>query len=146
MRNLRVTTIAMITVLLGLFSCGSDNNDPTKREMVVQALQGNWGINDASSVYGSDVDGSGSGATFTETTFSLSGAVASYASGGSYTITEEGTFSDVTITLVPDNIALSGNPGITINNDLNTITVSFETVEAGGRLAGLGSWSLVFDK
>lgn len=135
-----------IALLLGVSSCDSDDPAPSQKELTVEALDGNWTVNETNSVNGTGVDINGSTATFTESGFTFSGAVTSFASGGTYIINEDGSFENVQVNLVSSDVTLDGEPQMSMNAGMDTITITFNVTESGGRLSGLGSWSLVFNK
>ena len=138
---------AMLTLLV-LDSCDKGGDDPeSERDKIVAALAGTWTIDAANSTFGTGIDDASTNATFTETTFTFTGDIVTYVSGGSYSISEEGAFGSVAVTLVPTDISLSGTPTVAINAAFDTVTVTFSVVESsGGRLEGVGSYSLIFKK
>ncbi|MEQ9302425.1 MAG: hypothetical protein RJQ14_00805 [Marinoscillum sp.] len=151
MKNLKKQPlfVAAFALIFVLVSCGGDDgNSPTETEkdIVLSALKGTWAINSSSSSFGNTgLDGSGSSVTFTETGFSFTGPVTDYVSGGSYTVIEDGSFTDLEVVIVSEAITLNGDPVLTMNNDKTQITITFSTVEAEGRVSGLGDYLVVLD-
>lgn len=150
MKNLKKQPlfVAAFALIFVLVSCGGDDgNSPTETEkdIVLSALKGTWTINSSSSFGNTGLDGSGSSVTFTETGFSFSGSVTDYVSGGSYTVNEDGSFTDVAVVIVSEAITLNGDPVLSMNSDKTQITITFSTVEAEGRVSGLGDYLVVLD-
>lgn len=144
--------LAFLTASMVFISCGKDgggDDEPTQRELILEALSGSWAIDgSASNFANTGLDGSTTEATFSATGFTLTGGVADYSSGGSYVISETGTFTEVDVTVVSSDLQLeAGTASVSINAALNQVTVSFTTSEAStGRVGGLGSFNLLFNQ
>ncbi|MEQ9302810.1 MAG: hypothetical protein RJQ14_02760 [Marinoscillum sp.] len=141
--------LALVALVSITISCGEkDNPEPTEKEVLLEALAGTWTLDASASQFANtELDGSGISVTFTETGFSLTGDITAYVSGGSYTVTEAGAISDVSVSIpASTNLEISGSPSFSVNGAKSTITIVFSTKEADGRVSGLGDYKLVFNK
>ncbi|MEQ8472609.1 MAG: hypothetical protein RIC35_15565 [Marinoscillum sp.] len=144
-----LSLLALVTLVSITISCGpGDDDGPTDKEVLVEALTGSWTLDASNSQFANtELDGSGIGVTFSETGFSLSGGITTYVSGGTYTVTDAGAITDVAVNIAASNdLELKGTPSFTINGAKDTITIVFSTQEASGRVSGLGDYKLVFNK
>lgn len=151
MKSLRqLLLLSMVAAICVITSCGKDGGSDdvkTEKELVIEALAGTWNLDAGASMFANTgLDGSGISVTFTETGFSLTGDIVTYVSGGSYTVSEEGTLSDVSVDIAAEGLELSGDATVTINDAKDQITVTFSTQESESRVSGLGDFKFVFNK
>ncbi|WP_258097947.1 hypothetical protein [Marinoscillum pacificum] len=147
LKNLALAFLVSFAVVL--VSCGDKGGDDpqTAKEILLEDLQGSWSLDAGASLLANlDINTDGIGATFTETGFTLSGAITSYVENGTYTISDAGAISSVEVTVKPTDLALDGTADVSINSTNDVITVEFSTKLADGRIDGLGDFKLVFNK
>lgn len=143
-----------IVSLTAAVSCGG-GDDPvdteTKKEVLVAALTSQtWTIN-ASSTNVSNVSGAPDATTFTVTfaetaegvRFTLGGDVADYITGGSFSISEEGSLSAFTANTLSTDLTASV-ASISVNADNTAVTMTINVSEASARVGGIGQYVLVF--
>lgn len=149
MKIKQLLLLAGMVMMLTVISCGDGGggNVETQKEITITALEGTWTIDAAVSSFGNtELDGSDVSVTFTETGYTFTGAITTYVSGGTYVVGDDGSISDVTVSVVPDNIELDAAGTINMNDTNDEITVAFSVKEASGRVDGLGSYQIVFKK
>lgn len=151
MKNLKNLAFAFLVSFTAiLVACGDKGggDDPqTAKEILLEDLQGTWTLDAGASVLANlDINTSGISATFTETGFTLSGAITTYVENGTYTITDAGAITSVDVTIKATDLALDGSATASVNSTNDQITVEFSTKLAEGRVSGLGEFKLVFTK
>jgi hypothetical protein len=149
MRNLKSMFLFAAIVAVSVFSsCGPDDNGETKtdKEITAEALVGSWSLNVSESQFGDNItDDLTATVTVSETNVDITaGTLMDYVSSVSFAIQDNGTLLGVMATIEKEDIELDGDVTVSINDALTKITVSFST--AAARVAGTGSWTLVFDK
>jgi hypothetical protein len=149
LNNLKI--VAAFAVLLAFISCGGDDSNPdpqpTAKELTIEALAGTWTLDAAASeLANTGLDGAGVSVTFTEVGFTMTGGITAYASGGTYVIDEAGSITAPVVTITSTEIMLDGTPTVVLNGTKDQITISFTTSEAAGRVDGIGTFRLVFNK
>lgn len=150
MRKLKAMILfaAVVSVSI-LASCGGgdDPAGPTDQELTVEALSGTWSLDATESSFANTgLDGSGTTVTVSATGISISGGLASYVSNVSFTVDENGALTSGGATIASTEIELDGNVSVSIYPALDTITVLFSTKEKAARVAGIGTFKLIFKK
>lgn len=149
MKTIRTLAFASLVVFAaGLIACGGDKKDDplTGKEVLLADLEGTWTLDAANSQLANlDINTSGIGATFGETSFTLTGEITTYVSGGSYTISEEGVITAVDVDIeITDLELLENSLDVSFAND--KVTVEFSTQVSEARVNGLGDFVLIFTK
>ena len=150
MHKIKTLILFAAVVSVGILSsCGGDGGDDPKsdQELTLEALEGTWNLDAASSQFGNGLDGDAvASVTISSTGFTLGGDIAGYVDSGSFTVAEDGTLSSPSVNITSQELALDGDVSISLNSAKTQITVSFETVPSEGRVSGTGSFVLVFVK
>lgn len=150
-----VKLIALVFVSFSLIlitSCGDDgggDSGPSDQEVLIELLNGNT----FSTTSDSGTDAVGVDVTAVSVSFS-GGATMNFTvtggdidvnavSGGSFSISESGTLSDLAVTAA-DNVEVTPE-SISYNSSASTVSISFSTAESAARIGGIGSFDLVFD-
>ncbi len=147
-----LTLVLLASIVTTLVSCKKDDDGDdtqTPKEILLADLDGTWNLDAANSQLAniSDIDANSVSATFGETGFTLTGEITDFVEEtGTYSISDEGAFSNVVVAISGTDLELSGTPNLTINSANDQITISFSTTEASGRVSGLGDYILVFVK
>ncbi|REE05522.1 hypothetical protein [Marinoscillum furvescens] len=144
----QLLAFAVVAMMIAVSSCKKDDDNTvteTERDLVLTALQGTWTVDASSSFANTEIDASGVTATFTETGFQLTGNIESYATGGTYTVAEDGSISDVTVNLVPENLEINGTSTVTLSAAKDQLTVNFATVQSDSRVGGLGEFNIILN-
>lgn len=150
MKHLKNLVLLNILAVVGvLISCGDGggSDEPSDKEVTLEALKGSWSLDTSSDLLDSGVDPSAVSVTVTSTGFTLTG-LESYVTGGSFTVAEDGSLTDgsVSVNESGDLSLVDGTSSIQMNSN-SKITVMFETTAADdGRISGVGVWTLVFVK
>jgi hypothetical protein len=150
MRNLKAMFLfAAIVAVSIVSSCGGGNGDDPKsdQELTVEALTGDWSLNASESQFGDNVtDDLTATVSISSTMVSITGGtLAEYVSDVSFSVQDNGTLLGNTASITKSDLSLvASSVTVGINDALTKITVSFSTEAA--RVAGTGSWTLVFDK
>lgn len=150
MRLLKNLTLLIALVAVGvLVSCGNGggSEEPSDKEVTLEALQGDWSLDGSSDLLDSGVDPSTVGVTVTSSDFTLTG-LQDYVTGGTFTVADDGSLTDASVTVDSSGeLALVEGTSSIMMNSPTEITVEFETEPAGdGRVSGVGVWTLVFVK
>lgn len=136
-----------LIALISVTSCGESGDDAkTPKEETIAALEGSWTLSPESNLANLGIDPSSVDLTITQAGFSLSGGIAAYVDGGSFSIDDEGNLTDLSVNITSEDLVIDGTPTITLDDTMTEITVSFNTVEAPARTAGIGSFVLIFVK
>jgi len=142
--------LALVTVSF-LMSCNKDNT-PTvsEQQKLTDALTtGTWTV-DATATNVSNVTGSPDATTFTITfadggngvvNFTLGGAVADYFKSGSFSVAEDGTISNFTVSAVSTDLSATLT-SVTVTE--TKVTLEVEVTQASSRVGGIGTYTLVF--
>lgn len=144
-----LTLFALVLSIGALWSCNPDDGDDpqTPQELTLEALQGTWNLDASTSqLANTGIDGSGISVTITSTGFTLSGDLTSYLDKVSYSVNEDGELESPSVNITSSDIELDGDVSVSLNGAMDTLTVSFSTKLAEGRVDGLGDFKLVFVK
>ncbi|RED95969.1 hypothetical protein [Marinoscillum furvescens] len=140
---------AVIACVLLLTSCGEDDVATSQGQQVLEAIEGTWsfstdnipadaGITDPSITVSSSV-GTGTAGFVPDATSGLD----SYISGGSFSVSEDGTVSNASI--VAATGAKLDITGVTVTASLEQLVISFSTSQASSRVDGIGTWTITID-
>lgn len=149
MKTKQLLLFAAMVMMLATISCNKDGKDDgeTDKEITISALKGTWALDIATSFFGNTgIDASDLTVTFAETGYSFTGEITTYVSGGTYTVADDGSISEVTVDMVPSNIELDGTAQVSLNDAMDEIQVVFSVKEKTARINGLGDYQLVFKK
>ncbi|MEQ9307220.1 MAG: hypothetical protein RJQ14_25120 [Marinoscillum sp.] len=139
--------VVCVTLLAFISSCGDDGNDTqTPKEVTIEALKGSWAMSADSELANLTIDPSTVGISISETGFSLSGDITSYVDGGSFTVDESGSLTDISVNITNSDLELDGSPAVKVENEVSKITVSFTAKQSSSRVSGIGAFVLVMVK
>lgn len=148
----KLLALVFVTVSLAFVSsCRKKDDGPSDQELAIKALTtGSWTYDADNSDAGSGVDESDITIAFSGTstiTMTFGGDLASYVSGGSFSISEQGKITNVSIDVASNNIEIvEGTPTGLLNDTFTTLTIKFDTEASGSRASGIGAFSLKFNK
>ncbi|MFT7029680.1 MAG: hypothetical protein ACJA2C_001068 [Marinoscillum sp.] len=139
--------------LTAVVSCGGDDTveTETQKEVLVAALTSQTWTVDATATNVSNVTGAPDKATFSITfaptaegvSYSLGGDINDYISGGSFSISEEGSLSAFVANTVSTDLSASV-ASITVNAENTAVTMTINVSEASARVGGIGQYVIVF--
>lgn len=152
MKHVRHTILLFALVSFTIFmSCGPEETTQTEGEKLIEALSTKtWSV-DASASNVTNVTGSPDVAatsisistTTSGASFTFSGGIGTYISGGSFSIAENGSISGTVVSAKTTDITVS-TASVNVSADYSKITVTATTTQASGRTTGVGSYTVVF--
>jgi hypothetical protein len=143
-----IIMLLAFTTLIFVVSCKEDGPTQTEGEKIREAIVGTWSFStagiptEAAAVISNPsvtISVSGSNATFISDQTS---GLADFITGGAFTVNDDGTISSPIVNPATDSGLVISD--ITVSATVSEVVISFGAAPVGGRLDGVGTWTISF--